>query len=33
MNEIQEYNGVEAALSEIKSKYDGRVYDVTTAPG
>jgi len=33
MNEIQEYNGVEAALSEIKSKYAGRVYDVTTTTG
>ena len=33
MNEIQEYNGVEAALSEIKSKYAGRVYDVSTTTG
>jgi hypothetical protein len=33
MNEIQEYNGVEAALSEIRSRYAGRVYDVTTKTG
>lgn len=33
MNEIQEYNGVEAALSEFKSRYANRVYDVTTRDG
>lgn len=33
MNEIQEYNGVEAALSEFKARYADRVYDVTTRDG
>lgn len=33
MNEIQEYNGVEAALNQIVAKYEGRVYDVTTKAG
>ncbi|MBM3495021.1 MAG: hypothetical protein FJX72_11985 [Armatimonadetes bacterium] len=33
MNEIQEYNGVEAALAGFKAKYADRVYDVTTKAG